>query len=395
LEPASNKNSDSPSAKRRAELLAQLKEIREKQAGGKAGRNKIFEDIKKTDEKLKSMIADRKAALSKTSFKSVEDLDREMAGLRKNVDSGTMKLVEEKKALERISKLGKERKQFSGFDESQKQIDETKKKLADMRSTLDDPESKALSDKYTKLQTELDALKAEQDEVHKNISALRANRDKLHAEQQEKYHAIKKLKDEHWAQKRAFDKYEYEARLRQRERRKQEQEDFEKQKKLERAQKHLAEASEKAYLEEIQRSESLLRYLDPSYQKENAPLKAPSQFTASAQRTVDDSGLKGVKVVSKKEVEEDYFKGTGGKKGKKNKKAAAPDATVPTAGKFSCPPAIMADCTFLGIDPPMSASEVEGVLEKVKAKLEFYKSDQDAQTARVGSLFPYLWTRSN
>jgi len=54
----------------------------------------------------------------------------------------------------------------------------------------------------------------------------------------------------------------------------------------------LDEASDLAYLDEIRRAESLLRFLDPSYKKENAPLQAPSQFTATAQRTVDDAGIK-------------------------------------------------------------------------------------------------------
>jgi len=71
------------------------------------------------------------------------------------------------------------------------------------------------------------------------------------------------------------------------------------------------------------------------------------------------------------------------KKGKKNKKAPAAEGAAPVAGKYSCPPAVMADCAFLGIEPPMSASEVEGAREKVKAKLEHFKSDQTAQTERV------------
>jgi len=376
-----SKNADSPTAKRRAELLAQLKEIREKQAGGKQGRSKVFEDIKKNDEKLKSLIAEQKAARGKTQFKSAEDLEREVSRLQKEVDSGSMKIVDEKKNLARISTLTREKKNFAGFAATQKQIDETRKKLEDMRSTLDDPDSKALSEKYNTIQAELDAIKAEQDDAYKNLSALRATREKLYAEQNEKWLAIKKVKDDHWTAKKAFDKYEYEARQRHREKRKQEQVDFDKKKKLERAQSVLADASEPAYLEEIQRAEAVLRYLDPSYQKENAPLKAPSQLGATAQRTVDDSGIKGTKVVKKDE--EDYFKGTGGKKGKKNKKAPAAEGAAPVAGKYSCPPAVMADCAFLGIEPPMSASEVEGAREKVKAKLEHFKSDQTAQTERV------------
>lgn len=388
---AQPKNKDSPSAKRRAELLAQLKEIREQQAGGKAGRNKIFEEIKRLDEKLKSKIAEQKTARSRVAFKNVDEIDREIDRLDKQVNGGMMKLVDEKKALAEISSLRKQRKGFAGFEQSQKEIDDLKAELKAKRDTLDDPESKALSDKYSKLQTELDAIKSEQDDAFKNIQTLRDQRTKLQAEQQEKYLAIRKIKDDYYNQGRAVQKYEYEARQKQRERRKLEQETFEKEKKKERAQKVLAEASDKAYLDEIRRAESLLRFLDPSYQAEKAPLQAPSQFQAQAQRTVDDAGLKGVKVVRKEDKEDDYFKGTGGKKGKKGRKPAAGGdsgaSTPPASAKYSCPPSVVEDCAFMSIEPPMSAADIPTVRGKVKAKLDFWKADQDAQTERVCFVF--------
>jgi hypothetical protein len=390
LDTAQPKNKDTPQAKRRADLLTQLKDIREKQSTGKTGRNKIFEEIKKVDEKLKSLIAEQKVARSRTPFKSVDDVDREIDRLDRQVNGGMMKLVDEKKALAEISSLRKQRKGFAGFDEAQKNIDETKKKLTGLKATLDDPESKALSEKYNKIQSELDVIKAEQDDVHKNFTSLREEKDKLNAEQQEKWLALKAIKDNYYQSNRAAQQYEWEARQKAKQRRQAEQEAYDKEKKKERAQKMLAEASDKAYLDEIRRAESLIRFLDPSYKKENAPLQAPSQFQAQAQRTVDDSGLKGTRVVKKDE--EDYFKGTGGKKGKKGRKAAAvdsPTATAPVSGKYSCPPSVMEDCASMGIDPPMSAAEIPDILAKVKGKLDHWKADQENQTKKA-SLFHSL-----
>ncbi|TVY39226.1 Uncharacterized protein LSUB1_G004021 [Lachnellula subtilissima] len=344
---------DSPSSKRRGELIAQLKEIREKQGAGKSGRASTFERIKALDENLKSAIQAQKAARSKVNFKGVEDLDREIDRLDKQVNSGMMKLVDEKKALSEISNLRKQRKVFAGFDESQKVIDAKKADLKKLRDTLDDPESKALSEKYNKLQSELDAIKAEQDEAYQGINALHEERKKLQDQQQEKWTAQKKLKDDYYQAGRAIQKYEYEARQRLRERKKAEQETYVKEKKRARAQEMLADASEPAYLAEIRTAESIIRYYDPKYTNEKAPLQAPSQFSAYAARTVDEAGIKGMKVVQKKD-EEDYFAGTG----------------------------VMNDCSSMGIEPPMSSADVEPVVEKVRAKLEFYKSDQKAQTEK-------------
>merc|ERR1711964_706408 len=48
----------------------------------------------------------------------------------------------------------------------------------------------------------------------------------------------------------------------------------------------------------------------------------------------------------------------------------------------TAPPAVMEDCASMGIEPPMSPAEIPEVREKVKAKLEFWKSDQEAQTKK-------------
>ncbi|PBP26145.1 nuclear segregation protein [Diplocarpon rosae] len=380
LDVAKPTSKDSPAAKHRAELLSQLKEIREKQGAGKAGRNKVFDEIKNEDGKLKDLIAQQKVARSRVAFKSVEDLDREIDRLEKAVNGGMMKLVDEKKALAEISGLRKQRKGFAGFDDAQKQIDEKKANLKRLRDTLEDPESKALSEKYNKIQSELDALKLEQDEAYKEINTLRDERKKLQDDQQAKYLLIKKIKDDYYQAGRAAQKYEYEARQRARERKRLEQEKYQQEKKKDRAQQMLAEASDKAYLDEIRRAESLLRFLDPAYSAEKAPLQAPSKFVISEQRKVDDAGIKGVKVVRKDE--EDYFAGTGGKKGKKNKKAAAAETPSIPVGKYSCPPSVMEDCAAMGLEPPMSAGDIPEVREKVKAKLDFWKKDQDAQTEK-------------
>lgn len=383
LEVAQPKNKDgtpSASQKRRQELQTKLNEIRKEQAGGKAGRNQVFDQIKKLDEQLKSRIAEQKTARSRVAFKNVDEVDRQIDHLDKQVNGGMMKLVDEKKALAEISALRKQRKNFAGFEDSQKGIDDVKSKIKALRDSLDDPVAKARSDEYNKIQAELDVIKAEQDEVFKNIHALRSQREDLYKESQAKYQAVRALEDNHWKAKKAFQSYEYEQRQKTRERIKAEQEQFNLQKKRERAEKVLAEASEPAYLDEIRRAQSLIHYLDPTTVNEaSKPLLAPSGLTASAQRTVDDSGIKGMKVVKKEDDE--YFAGTGGKKGKKGRKAAAP-----APGKFTLPPAVMDDCSSMGIEPPMSAADIPAVLAKAQEKLAFWRADQKAQTEKVRRL---------
>ncbi|KAI5463466.1 hypothetical protein BGZ63DRAFT_422817 [Mariannaea sp. PMI_226] len=376
-QPNKNKDQPSPTQQRRQELIAQANEIRQKQAGGKNARTGKLDQIKRLDEQVRSRIAEQKTAKSKVPFKSLEDVDRQIASLEKQVNSGTMKLVDEKKALTDISALRKTRKNFGQFEDSQKQIDDLRAKIKEIKDSMEDPEQKALSEKYSKIQAELDTIKAEQDEAYKSISSLRDERTKLHAEQQETYGAIRKLKDDYYGQKKAFAAYEREARERYREKQKAEHDRFVKERKKADAERRLAEASDAAYLDEIRRANSLLQFLDPNHKIEKGPLMADTGLGAQAQRTVDEGGLKGTKLVRKEDREEEYLPAV--KKGKKGKKSGASAAS---SKFFNCPPSVVEDCAAMGIDPPMSALDVPAVTEKVRAKLEFWKNDQEAQTKR-------------
>lgn len=386
-QPNKNKDAPNPTQKRRQELIAQANEIRQKQGAGKNARTSKQDQIKRLDEQLKSRIAEQKKERGKVGFKSAEDVDREIARLEKQIDGGMMKLVEEKKAIAEVSSLRKQRKNFAQFDNQQKEIDDLRAKIKAIKDTMEDPEQKALSEQYNQIQAEIDAIKAEQDEAYKSLSSLRDERTRLQNEQREKFDAILKIKDDYYSQKKAFSNFEWEAKQKARERRKAEDARRAQEAKKERAQRMLAEASDPAYLEEIRRANSLIHFFDPSHRvAEKAPLLASSGMTAQATRKVDDSALKGTRLVRKEDRDEDYAPAV--KKGKKGKKggaaATASDAPAPaTSSKFSCPPSVMEDCAFMGIDPPMSAADVPTVIEKAKAKLEHWKSDQAAQTQRV------------
>ncbi|KAG7138461.1 hypothetical protein HYQ45_004437 [Verticillium longisporum] len=270
--PNKDKEKQSPAQKRRQELIAQANEIRQKQGAGKNARGAKLDQIKRLDDQMRSRINEQKLARGKVAFKTVDELDRQIAHLDSQVNAGTMKI-----------------------------------------------------------------------------------------------------------QKKAAQAYEREARNKARERRQAENDRYHLERKKADAERLLAEASDPAYLEEIRRAQSLLRYLDPAAaQEEKAPLLADRGLGAQAERKVDDAGIKGTKILSKKDREEDFFPAT-----KKGKKGAAAAAASPAEGaKFSCPPSVVEDCAAMGIDPPMSAADIPSVTEQVKAKLDHWKADQAAQTQK-------------
>ncbi|KAJ6032025.1 hypothetical protein N7540_002757 [Penicillium herquei] len=376
LDNAKPNNQDSPVVKKQQELRAELSSIRQKQSGFKSSRTSTQEKINALESTLKARIAEQNNSRGKMSFKNVEEIDREIARLEKQVDSGTLRLVDERKALSDISMLRKQRKSFAGLDEAQKGINELKAQIAEIKKTLDNPEAKALGEKYGEIQKELDAIKAEQDSVYKNLNALRDERTKLRNDQQAKYTAIREIKDTYFKARRAHKEYEDEAHRQRRERQKAERDAFEREKRKKIADKKLEEASRLAYTDEIITAQGLIRHFDPAYNFAALGLDEKkdegSSFRAGVGRTVDDSGLKGMKVVRKDE--EDYFIGSAGKKGKKGKKAA------PEATKFNMNVGIIEEFGKIKIDPPMNQSDVPAVVEKLAAKITEWKSTQASKT---------------
>ncbi|KAK1022315.1 multicopy suppressor of BFA (Brefeldin A), partial [Friedmanniomyces endolithicus] len=76
-------NKNSPAGKRQQELRAELQQIRTQQQSSKSSRTTVMDKIKRLDENLKSRINEQKTARSKTQFKSVDDLQKEIDRLQK------------------------------------------------------------------------------------------------------------------------------------------------------------------------------------------------------------------------------------------------------------------------------------------------------------------------
>lgn len=380
-------NRDSPAGKRQQELKSELASIRQQQSGFKSSRGGVQDRIAALDSQLKSRQAEQKTKRAQVPFKSVEEIDQEIKRQDKLAESSTATLVDQKKAIAEISSLRKQRKAFGGFEDAAKGIDSVKAQISELRRTLDNPEAKALSQKYDDIDKELKAIKAEQDEAFKGLNALRDERSKAHTEQQEKYSSMREIKDQYHKGRMAYRDYEQEQYRQRQAKQKEERDAYYKEKRRKTAEKKLEEASEPAYMDEIMTTEGLIRYFDPSSPEASKSLRGPSGFAAEAQRSADTSSeIKGMKVSKKEDREENYFMGTGGKKGKKGKKGSAtgtPTPGTPTEGKFNLSVGIIEQLAKVNIEPPMNQAGVPDVVEKLKAKREQWKKEQDSKTKEV------------
>lgn len=395
LKSAQPQNKDSPAGKRQQELRTELQTIRQQQGTFKSSRMGTQEKIASLDARMKSMMAEQKTKRSQVSYKNTDEIDREIQRLEKVQESSTATLVDMKKALTEAQSLQKMKKAFSGFDEAEKNIGKVKAEIAELRKQMDNPEAKALSQKYDEIDKELKSIRAEQDEAYRGISGLREKQNQARDVQQEKWAALREVKDQYYKARKAYQAYEQEQYNQRRERQKAENDAFHKEKRRKIAEKKLEEASEPAYMDEILTAEGLIRYFDPTAQEASKSLRGPSGFAAEAQRSVNtDADIKGMKVSKKEDREENYFMGTGGKKGKKSKKGstnASPAPGTPTEGKFNLSIGIIEELAKVNIEPPMSQARVPTVVEKLKEKREQWKKDQEKKTKEVRFNFYRLY----
>lgn len=319
---------------------------------------------------------------SKSTFANVPGMTESCADvpisfrkLESQVDSGTLKLVEEKRLLSDITALKKLRKSFASIREIEQSIAESKEKVSALRSKVEDSESKELSAKHTEIVNELNAYRAESDKAYKSRSSLIEKRNEARKAKDEAFNALRKFKNEFYQQKKEYGKFEQEERQRRWERQKAEREEFERERRKKRAALKLEAASEPAFAADLTQAESLLQYFDPSFKPSSGAVKSASGLAAQAKRTIDAAPPPGTQVLSRKSTDDDiYFVGKKGKKKSNNN-------TQPEKEKFTLNFEIVSSLSKLSVGVPMSREEVPATVASLKEKIQWFSDNQEKTTA--------------
>ncbi|GJE84016.1 hypothetical protein PsYK624_000900 [Phanerochaete sordida] len=380
-----------PAQERRKQILDELAEIRSAQGNIKQNRDKIREQAKNLQDGIQKKIKDLNAARAKLPYKSCEDVDERIKQLDKQVESGNMKVADEKRALAEISQLKRSRRVVEGFQGEQESIEADRKAADALWSQLNDPESKAISEKYDALQEELDALKkaAEQTQEARNKllderTLLQAQLDALYGQKRESAARYREAND-HFYQKLQED------RARRAERQRAEREATELAKKQDLANRLREEAEVPAFQAQIEDCQTLIDYFSG---KSSAPAALSSEKWQQRANVAGvpeldirkvDAAPEGA-IVRKKKGDDDasYFVGGKGKKGKKGgKPAPAPDA-APAEGsgdKLHVPLPTLSALLSLSIPPPTSSGDLPRVVEDLKTKKAWFEANQARVTA--------------
>lgn len=315
------------------------------------------------------------------------------------MESGSLKLADEKRALADISTSKRSRRLVEGFQADQASIEADRQKIDDLKKQLDDPEAKAASDRYEAIKAELDELKKQGDEAANGRNKLYQERDKISNELQKVYDAkraaqsaYREANDRHWQkinderQRRA--EREHAARVAE-----------EQAKKKEAADRMLEEAQVPAFQFQIEDCQTLIDSLSGKA-SENVTFKSmPQEKTLTGVpklevRKVDAEAPQGTILRKKGEDNDAYFvaakRNKGGnnnsnKKGSSKPAAAAEAPAAPTSPAASTnlhlPLPTLSALLSLSIPPPVSSADVPRVVEDLKIKKAWFEANQDSVTA--------------
>jgi uncharacterized coiled-coil DUF342 family protein len=163
----------------REQLRSKISSLKAEKEKIRAQKEPIFQKLTSTQEALKAKVDDLHTSKDKVQFKKPEDIDRKIQQLEEQIESGSLKLIDEKKTVAEISKLRKIRRELESFSGQESSIADLKKAADHCRSIIAerDRELRALDEQMKTVNAELDKLSSSRNENQSKIKALINQRD--------------------------------------------------------------------------------------------------------------------------------------------------------------------------------------------------------------------------
>ncbi|KAJ2746760.1 multicopy suppressor of BFA (Brefeldin A) [Coemansia sp. BCRC 34301] len=373
-----------PQADKHSMALARLQEIRTEQAELRKSRGKVFDRQAALTASIGKKTAELKAQQSKLTFKTLDEIDDTIAKGEKQIESGSLKIVDERRLSSEISALRRARKLVEQANKLQKAIDSEVAELAEIDAQLADTNALALSEEFERLQGELDALKASQDQGQQQRSSLFNERANVLKQLDQAWEKKRALQDEHRRQNNEYYQWQQEERKRRVVEEKQQRIQEQRERRLAIAQEQREEAEMPAFADEISGCDSLIIYLSgilPSAAGACIKPESSSRPTAAMASGARDTDASmhipaGMVAVKKTTVEEPYFAGTSTVKSKK--KPARKDKRVDA---LKHPLAVAERFLDLQVDIPTTSASIAETIEKLSNRRRHFVETQAAATA--------------
>ncbi|CAG8647582.1 9881_t:CDS:2 [Acaulospora morrowiae] len=382
IENIKNTSDNASVSQKREELRSQLDRLRGKQAEIKKDRLKTHEQLKTMNDAILKKKRELKASKDKLQFRTVKEINNQILNLEKQVESGTLKIVDERRIISEITNLKKSKKIVEACETLQNTIDADQRSIDELKKTLDDKDNKDINAEYEKVKMELDSINRDYDNDKEKRNELFEERKKLRDQITYQISTRKAIHEQHNKAKQEYRKKVDEDRRRRFELKQKQQEEYEEQKKSEKAAQKLADASIPAFQDKIIICEKLINYFQTHYGT-GKPIQ-PIILTASVvddnirQPDATSNVPEGTILLKKSEREEDYF--FGGGKSKKKSKTIKEKKSNKANGIQKIPISIMEELGFLEIAVPLNASEVEKTISELEKSKAYFVENQDQVT---------------
>lgn len=349
---------------KRNELTTELKTIIRAQGDIKKKKQILNEQIKATDAVMKRKIGEIHDKTSKHNFKSVKDIEDRIHKLESSIESGNLMLVEEKRSIKEMSSLNKLKKDFIGFDQTQKSIDSDKIKIADLKASINALSNKEIQSRFEEITKGLDGLTEKNKSVDSKRKTLFDSRAQLYSQKDALRDEMRSIYDSFDSKFKKF-KSDMDNEKKRREEEEKSYNLYLKKVELLDEVKEISElAKEPADASEILELENLISKLDISEPSAGESTEAAADFVLP----------EGAELIKKSE--ESFFLGTGGKS-KKNKKSKQKKS------KSVVDPSLFGAFVQVGVSIPTTTEELPKTIEDLKEKLESLKSSQEEKSNKA------------
>ncbi|KAI9265921.1 hypothetical protein BY458DRAFT_534120 [Sporodiniella umbellata] len=354
---------------RREEIKSELSEIREKQAELKKSRRAVYEQLDALNDSIRKKLSAVKAFRSKVPFRNTEEVDDRIAELERKIEVG-VRIVEEKKMLQEISLLKRNRLSFEDIDNQQKEIDRERAIHDELKKNIDESEAQKMSDRYEELDAEFKVIFGDQNKQREVRNKLFDERTRLKVLLDEEYTKLRTARDEH--RKNNDEYYTFVRQLREF---KKEQEQLRKvqeenDKRQEAAKQELELAALPAFENEIALCDNLSLFLEGFLSSGNKTNQTTGEDAGAIENAFEG-------MVIKKRDDDIFFAGGGKKKQNKNKENVK-DSKKSDALKL--PLATMEHFFDIKVTVPTKISEIPSTLQKLKERKEYFVREQPMAT---------------
>jgi len=349
----------------------------------KAAKDNIMESLKSSNAAAREAKNDLKSLKREMKFTTTEEIEEKIKQLDFKLVTESLTLHEEKKILEEIKQLKKNKPLVKQVSAKEQQVNEMAS--VDSSSTMKDKLDtikKEMDEHFNRkkgLSAQLDQLKEQRNEQTGDVKELYDERDKINNENRALKKELDELNEDFYQKQKAYRDYIREVREQKWQKQQAEIDERRKFKNLEDRKRRVEKLDEMPHQHEITLLEQTIKFCKTFQPKQDT---TQEEKKAIAYDNPDTH----VVLQSKGDREEEfYWAPTASKKGKKAKKAneGASKAIKHNAETFKLFTSLKMDCPVTTDDIPKTLEKLEEELESYQQKIKKWEEEKEERKKKI------------